>query len=246
MIAEDNPCFTPFCKAIASSIVLYFIVPAMYLVFRDQRFLKKALLFTLTSIPFTVIVDYFATRDGSWLNSTVFSFRILNGFALEDFLWVGAWFFYIVFFYEYFIDYPHRQSDIVINPRYKILLSVWFGALALFTLFYTWIDVHLYIPYTYLVFCILLGIFPLSILITQKTNFIYKFSLVAVYFFFVNILHVWSAFFAKQWVFPGKHFVGWVVLPKGFTFPVEELILFMILGSLFVTTYYEYFFDNVA
>src|SRR5882724_7763905 len=107
------------------SIVLYFIVPAMYLVFRNKRFLKKALLFTSVSIPFMIIADYFATRDGSWLNSSIFPFRVLNGFALEDFLWVASWFFYIVLFYEYFIDQSRDGYDAPLNSRYKILLIGW-------------------------------------------------------------------------------------------------------------------------
>lgn len=226
------------------SIILYFVLPSLYLTIRDPRFIKKIGIIILASIPFTVIIDYFATRDGSWLDSTIFPFRVLNGFAFEDFIWVAAWFMYIISFYEYFIDQPRNAKDAPLNRNFPKLLIGWYGSLAIFAVLYLLVEKYLYIPYFYLFFTFVLGIFPTALILIKRPKFIHKFFLISAYFFAINMLHEWSAFMAKQWVFPGTNFIGWITLKGGFSFPIEEFVLWMMLGAVYLISYYEFFVDD--
>lgn len=226
------------------SIIMFFILPSIYISFRDPRFTKKLLICTVISIPFTIIIDYFATRDGAWMDSTIFPFRVLNGFALEDFLWVAGWFYYLLAFYEYFIDQGRNVKDAPINKKWYTFLMIWFAATGVFAFLYVFFEKYLHIPYFYFVFTLVLGVVPTWIAIVKRPRFIHKFFILASYFFFVSMLHEYSAFVAKQWVFPGENFLGWVSFKGGFGFPIEELVFWMMFGAIFVITYYEYLVDD--
>ncbi|HEY4505680.1 MAG TPA: hypothetical protein VJG67_03245 [Candidatus Paceibacterota bacterium] len=224
------------------SILLFFVVPLAYLLVRDRHLIKKALLSALVTVPATVIIDYFAMKDKAWYDSTVLPFRILNDIPLEDFFWFGAWFAYIVVFYAYFVD-KRPTNEEKISRRYASLLKGWFTAVIIFFLLYIFMEEYLYIPYFYLFFTVIIGIVPMLWILSKRHSFVYKFSKVATYFFGLNFLHELSAQKTHQWVFPGDNFVGWVTV-AGISFPIEELLMFMMLGSFFVLCWYEYFIDD--
>jgi hypothetical protein len=228
------------------SLLFFFILPSLYLSLRDPRikgFFKKILIILAASIPFTIVIDYFAIRDGSWWVYTIFPIRILNGIPIEDFIWSAAWFYFIIIFYEYFIDQPPTAKDSPINKKYKNLLAFWYGLLVLL-IFLLIIYKQITIPYFYSLFAIILGIIPLILIIHKNPKIISKFVRVVVYFFFVNILHEISALSANYWIFPGTNFIGWVELFGIFRFPFEEFFLWMILGAVYLLAWYELFVDD--
>lgn len=225
------------------SILLFFFFPALYFMARSPSSVPKILLMMLCTIPFTVVVDYFAMRDGAWYDSSIFSWRIMNGIPIEDFLWTATWFAYILSVYEFFIDRPHSKNDTHISRRWKSLVGSWFLALFLFLPLYFVFGERLHIPYFYLIFTTVLGMVPLVSVIYLRPRILLKLVALGVYFFFVSIIHELSALHTGQWIFPGSNVVGWVVLGP-FRFPIEEFISFMMLGSLYVVSYYELFVDD--
>jgi len=226
-----------------TSLFLFFVLPALFFTFKKPAVLKKVFIYLLASIPFTIIVDYFAIVDGSWWVNTIFPFRILNGIPIEDFIWSGSWFYYIIVFYEYFVDQPRGGKDSALNKRYKTLLVGWFGGLVVFFLLYLFVAKYLVIPYFYATFAILLGAVPLVIFLIKHPRMLHKFTFVLIYFFIVNFLHEISALTTDQWYFPGNNFIGWVEIFE-FRIPFEEFSLWMILGSSYVLTWYEHFLDD--
>lgn len=225
-----------------TSIVLFFIVPSVYFTFRRRSIFRKGMVLCLASIPFTVIIDYFAMADGSWYDSTIFPYRLLNGIPLEDFLWSAAWFYFVIAIYETFIDRSRKLFDSRPNPRFRTLLLGWLTAGTIFLLLYPLLS-RFVIPYFYAVFVLGLGLIPVVIFLSHYPKLWHKFSVLAVYMFFVSILHEISALTVGQWYFPGQHFIGWVQF-FDYRFPLEELILWMMLGSTYVVTWYEYFVDD--
>lgn len=225
------------------SLFLFFILPSLYLTIRQPRFLKKLLLITICTIPFTIIIDYFAIKDGSWWVYTIFPFRFLNGIPLEDFIWVASWFYYVLIFYEFFIDQAYWQKDALVNRKYKYLISGWFASLLVFAFLYFFMEKYLFIPYFYFVFTIFLGVLPLGLLILKRPQFLLKYSKALIYFFSVNFLHEISALSTNQWIFPGHNFIGWVRI-FNYEFPFEELALWMFLGAAYLLAWYEYFIDD--
>ncbi len=222
------------------SLFFFFILPSLYLTIRQPSLLVKAGLITLSTIPFTIIIDFFAIQDGSWWVETIFPFRYLNGIPLEDFIWCASWFYYVIAIYETFID--RSSTDSPPSKRAKTLVFGWFLAGSLFLFIYPLIS-HLVIPYFYAFFSFILGLIPLAFFLVHYPKLWRKFSLLAAWLFVVNILHEISALTTHQWYFPGHHFIGWVQL-FSFQFPIEEFMLWMILGAMYLLAWYEYFVDD--
>lgn len=225
------------------SLLLFFILPAAYLTYRIPWVFKKGIMPILASIPFTILVDYFAIKDGSWWVNTIFPFRLFNGIPIEDFIWTASWIYFVIVFYEYFVDQPRGGNDAPLNKRYKEFIAGWFGAAIVFLLFYNLIDKYLTIPYFYADITFGLGIIPLIIFIIKRPRILHKFSWVVISLFAINFLHEISALSTNQWYFPGKHFIGWLQI-FNFRFPFEEFTMWMLLGSMYVLTWYEYFIDD--
>lgn len=226
-----------------TSLFFFFILPALYLTFRQPRYFKKVLVILICAIPFTIIIDYFAMKDSSWWVETVFPFRIFGFIPLEDFIWVTVWFYYVIAFYEYFIDHSHFKKDTPINRKAKLLISGWYGSLLIFSILYLILQSRLYVPYFYLVFPIVIGGPPLILLLYRRPQILYKFAKAIAYFFAVNFLHEISALSAGQWSFPGAHFIGWVQF-LNFRFPLEELTMWMFFGAALLLAYYEIAVDD--
>jgi len=226
-----------------TSLLLFFITPAVYLTVKIPWVLKKGLIYVLASIPFTIIIDYFAIKDGSWWVYTIFPFRVLNGIPMEDFIWCASWFYYIIVFYEYFIDEPRGGKDCRLNRRWKKLLAGWSIIAVLLLVFYEFIQQNITLPYFYAAFGISLGLIPLIGFLIWHPKIIHKFLPVALYFLVVNFLHEISALSANQWYFPGEHFIGWIQVLQ-FRFPIEEFSMWMVLGASYALTWYEYFEDD--
>lgn len=225
------------------STVFFFLIPTIYLLYRRRDMLKKVLVTALVSIPFGLVIDYFAMRDGAWYDSSLFSIRFLNGIPLEDPLWFAAWLSYVVAFYEYFIDRPKKGESNKVNPRANTLVGGWFVVLAVFAVAYAIFGTQLYIPYFYSFFGIVLGIIPLALVLSRYPKLIQKCGLVLTYFFPVHILHELSALATNQWIYPGDNFFGWVQFLQ-FRLPLEELLFWIISGSVFAVVWYEYFVDD--
>ena len=225
------------------SIFLFFALPSVYLTVRKPDFLKKGLLVILSGVIFSFIVSYFAVRDGSWYDSTIFSFRLLNGFPLEDLLWFPGWFYFVVIFYDYFIDRPKGGKEDPVNHRYKVLIEGLVGVLLVFLSFYIFAEKYLHIPYFYSVLMIGLGVLPLILELYYHPHLVFKFSKVIIYFFFINLLHEIVGLSGGHWVFPGQRYIGWVKLGS-LNIPFEEFFFWMLIGAGYILTWYEHFLDN--
>lgn len=177
----------------------------------------------LATIPFTILIDVFAIKDGSWWVETIFPYRLLNGIPIEDFIWCAVWFYFIVATYETFIDRSKNHPDSPPSSHARSLLLGWFTAGAVFLFFYPLLSL-LSIPYFYAFFALFLGFVPLVVFLFHYPHLWKKFTMVGVYMFFVNILHEISALSTVQWYFPGSHFIGWVQI-FSFRFPFEEFML---------------------
>lgn len=224
------------------SLFFFFIIPSLYLSIRQPSLLMKGGIIALSTIPFTIIVDFFAIQDGSWWVETIFPFRYLNGIPVEDFIWCATWFYYVIAIYETFIDRSQSNPDTLPSKRSRTLILGWFLAGCTFLLIYPLIK-NLTIPYFYALFTFVIGLIPLIFFLIRYPKLWRKFSVLALWLFFVNILHEISALTTHQWYFPGHHFIGWVQI-FSYHFPIEEFMLWMMLGAMYLLAWYEYFVDD--
>lgn len=226
------------------SILLFFGLPCAYLIWKDLSTFKKSLIFaSLFSIPLSVFVDTFAVFDGGWyVPHSIIPYRLFGVATFEVWLFGLLWVLFAVLFYEYFFDH-HRASDWFPKIYRKLL---WLFALLVIGVTATYLikPSLLIIPYFYTWFSIIFVVPPLIWFLVRRQKFLPRFVLIGSYFFVVLLVYEIVALYVGLWNFPGVHFIGWVKI-FGQSFPLEELIFYMVFATPSFLAYYEYFADNM-
>jgi hypothetical protein len=225
------------------STFLFFGIPSFYLSLRKPGIVFKSLVFSaIFAIPFGFMIDYLAVVDKSWIIPTsVFNFRLFGLTTLDGLIWGILYIFFIVMFYEYFLDFGKRGDTVSKNIKYLFSFL-----LVLLIVFFALMFVNpksLQIEYFYLKSGITIGLIPLLIFLSFFPRFWKKYVIIGVYFFGASLLHELTALYVGQWIFPGKHFIGFIEM-FGLRFPFEELFFWMILCAVSVLSYYEFFADD--
>jgi hypothetical protein len=226
-----------------TSILMFFGVPCVYLTYRNPGIFKKSFAFAfLLSITLSAFIDAFAAVNGSWVvPESLFPFKILGVATVEVYIYGLLWVLYAVLFYEHFFDKGKKKDKISPHVKYLIGISVVLVAYALIAFFVN-TDL-LYIPYFYLLCGIVLVIIPLVLFLAKYPKFIPRYAFTAVYFFLVLFLFEIAALYVGQWIFPAQDFIGFVNV-FGFSFPFEELIIWMVAATAACLSYYEFFADD--
>ncbi len=225
------------------STLLYFGLPALYLSYKRPCIVRKSLIFTLaTAIPLSLAINYLAYLNQSWyITSTIFSFRLFDLMALEDFMFAFLWIYFAIIFYEYFTDSGSEKDTISHNLIY---LSISFFSLLIILLLLVLISPRmLQIDYFYLKGGIITLLLPLVIFLRFFPKFLKKFAVAGLYFFSLSLLFELSALYTNQWTFPGNQFVGFAEI-FGLRFPYEDVLFWFILGVYGILAYYEFFADD--
>jgi hypothetical protein len=225
-----------------SSVVLFYIVPSVYLSIQIPKSIKKSLIFALVCLIPWVPIDYIAHLTGQWLvPSSVFPFKILGLVPIEDILWLFSLSYFTVIFYEYFLD-KHNDKKII-RKKLKYLVALLFSIVIIFSFFYNFFHHLLYIPFFYFWCFLIIFFIPLIIDLFRKPYLISKFLPVGAYFFFLNLTYEVIALKLGWWSFPASDFIGYVDI-LGIVFPFEEFFFWIILTSFATLCYYEFFDDD--
>ena len=225
------------------SIILFFGVPSLILSFKNKKLIKKAALFSLIlGFPMTLILDHMAHRAKAWfILQSVLPFRLFGTVTGESILWGFLIVYFIVMYYEYFLE--HKLEDKLYAPNLKYLMMLFFGLFLLFLTVLITNPTLLCVDYFYLKAGLLLGLLPILSVLFQFPNLLTKFFKTGTYFFYLTFIMEITALKLGQWTFPGEQFLGWVTL-FGVAFPFEELFFWMILGAIAILSYYEFFDDD--
>ena len=225
--------------------LLMFGPPSLWLLSRKKSQGKKIALFSLLfSLPFVFIFDYFISKDHGWyIVSSLFPLRLFNLVTLEQFFWGYFYAFYLVVFYEHFLDKKAKQHKEVISQNMKFFSK----CLAIGLFFFIGIAVVsptvLELNYAYLVLGSLFGILPLLLFLLRYPYFLKRFLLAASYFASIAVLNEYVGLSLNHWIFPGTHYIGLTSF-FGHTIPVEEVVLYFFLCAPIVLSYYEFFDDD--
>lgn len=236
------------------STVLFFGIPSIYLSLKNKKAIKKSFLFSaLFSIPFTLILDYLISVDDGWqIITTLFPIKLFGIVALEQFIWAFLWVFYIIMFYEYFLDKKEKKSILslfkrnksVITPKMKVFSKFIYLVLLIFSFLAIFYPSILVISYSYVILGTILGVIPLTMFLLYFPNFLDRFLKMTVYFLLVAILVEYVGLQLNHWDFPGDNFLG-KLLFFGHLIPFEEVFIYFILSTGGVLSYYEFFEDDL-
>lgn len=226
------------------SIIFFLVIPSIYLSIKGKEYVKKAIIFTLASgLTTIIIIDYTAQISKSWLMypNSIIPYKLFGLVTLEVILWALFTCYFIIMFYEYFID-KHRTKKLL-APNMKYLLILVLISFSLFIITWQKFPSAFNIPYYYLQWGIILLLIPFLFQLLKYPKTTSKFFLAAAYFFYMNIIYEISALKLGWWTFPGVQFVGWIKI-FGVSFPIEEVIFWFILLALTTISYYEFFDDD--
>lgn len=230
-------------NALLSSVIFYGIPSLLLSIYRPQS-IKKSLIVSLLILPFMIIVDYVAERTGAWLwplPDSVLPFRLFDHVSIEVLLWVFLHVYIVIMFYQYFFEKTVIKK--LWDRRSKEFLL---GTTFIFVLFLLTLIIYpkaLHIPYWYLVFGTV-GILPVVIFEELEYPMVFpKLLKTAMYFFYLNFTYEVTALKIGWWSFPSQQFIGYISF-FGVTFPFEEFFFWIVLFTLAVLSYYEYFFNK--
>jgi hypothetical protein len=225
-----------------TSLFLFFGFPALLLCYRNKDKIKKALLFSLSTLIIVVVLDYISDITGVWyITNSVISYRLLGQVTLENIIWLPLYAFFIVMYYEYF--YELGDQDVLYTPRLKYLYAFYLAVLTIFLAVYLINKDWLYLPYFYMQMGIVLIILPIILTFFKSPRLFTKLIKVGIYFSFLSLIYELTALYLDQWVFPGGGTLGLVGVGK-IRFPVEELVFWIMLGSIGGLSLYEFFDDD--
>lgn len=224
------------------TILLFYGFPSIWLSLRTPLRVKKTLIFTsLLAIPFGIIIDYFGTKDQSWfIPMSIFPSRLFGIIPYEDIIWGFLVIYSTIIFYEHFLE---KGKHKLIDKRMKYIIWPVLIVLILFlsTMFLN--QEILTLKYAYMWIGSTLILIPSITFLSFFPKLISKYIKTASYFFVLSLLFELTALQLNQWTFPGNNFIGWVQL-LNFKIPLEELFFFLVMTSIGILSYYEFFDDD--
>lgn len=226
-----------------TSMLLFFTVPTIYMLLTKQSLPYKKIFASSGVVTGIMIpIDTLINASNGWhvpSEQLFLSWRLFGLAPLEEILWFGSFFLFGVTFYEYYFNKTYKKS----LPRsfqwfiYLFFISLLSVLLLSFTQWFSSIN------YIFLITCSLYMLPPLIFAFISNPKLIKKFILVAIPFFFINLIHEITAIQTGQWVFEGKY-VGKISI-FGATFPLEEFFFYITIGSITGLAYYEIFVDDM-
>lgn len=221
-----------------TSIILFYVPLTIYFSLRTPSATVKTLVFSaLMAAGFGIVFDYPAYLDNAWYVSSIFSLRIYGLIAWEDIIWTFFFVYSVVIFYEHFID-KAKHKVLEGKAKFGILLLI-----LLVMLFFSLLHFKpqfLNIQYYLFRFGFIFMFLPVVAMLSYYRKLISGFFITGVYFFAHSLIYELTALKLNQWIFPGKHYIGWVELAH-FRLPFEEFFFFIMIGGMTVLAYFEFF-----
>ena len=221
----------------------WFLLPSTYLIARRKKNIAKISFATLVIGLLAFSLDIILLHNHAWTPfKSSFALRIF-GAPPEEILWFFFHIFFILVFYEHFID-DGDLGRFRITRRIKPLL--WFSAAAFLSVLLAMYGLPYAsrMPYAY---AVVGGIAMIPILLycsIRGSRFLKKLVPLAVFFFFYSFVMEIRAVQYGLWTFHDTaNYLGTITI-FGAAFPVEEVIFWMLLGPIVAVAYYETFADD--
>lgn len=229
---------------ILATILIFFGLPSIYLSFFKPNFIVKSLVFSaVTAVPFGIIFDYIMQATRGWaIAAKSIPFKLFTYVSAEQIIWLFFFAYFVVIFYETFIDSAHKPELLPPKGRYMILiLAIIFGA---FIVFFFVKPSLLKINFFYSKGGFVFVVIPLIIAILSRKTKWRNFMLVGLYFLYLSLIYQLTALSLNLWKYPAaEQFIAHINI-AGFTFPIEELIFWIVLGAPGILAWYVYFYDS--
>ncbi|MBI2064633.1 MAG: hypothetical protein HYT62_01105 [Candidatus Yanofskybacteria bacterium] len=219
------------------SITFFYICPSVWLSYRSPKHIKRITVFSILVTALFFVADYIAVSDKAWFVSSIFGYRFLGVLPIEDSIWAFFGSYLFVYCYEYFFDDIRHK---VYERKLKIFAMGTSLAAVILAVLILINPQLLSIPYAYMWLGLSLGLVPTIFVILRHKNIGFKLLVINAYSLVIHLPFEISALKSDQWNFPGKNFIGWVSI-AGVRFPIEELVLYVMLTGIIILSWYHLF-----
>ncbi len=244
MILLFIPIIVFFQVRFLTSTLLFFAIPAFYLIIRKPKQIQRLIAALLAGMIVSFIVDLLAEYNNAWswapIGQLVFPNKIFGLIPIDVLIWYFFWILFTIVYYEHFFEVKRLESE-KISPKFKKAVIFFSSVLiVIVTLFYLSPEL-LQFRYMYLYIGLLGGV-PFFYLIYKKPRLVEKLLKAGLFNIFLFLSFELTALKLDQWRFPGNY-IGQVQL-FGLIFPLEEFIFWIVLGTPIILSYYELFIDD--
>ncbi len=224
------------------SILLFFgLVPVLLLSLRIKKEVPKALLFSLVCLPIYIIIESVGIISGSWVIPSAFPFSIF-GATVEGITFGFLTVYFVVMFYEYFLD-KHITKKLF-SPKFKYFVILSLSLFSIFLFLFFGFPQFLNIPYAYLALGLLFILLPSFIELVKYPKLSKKLVITAAYFFYASFIGEIIGLKLGWWSFPTDgEFIWWIKI-FGESLPFEELFFYITLTALAIISFFEFFDDD--
>jgi hypothetical protein len=219
------------------SIIIVLVPPAVLNFFWLKNSRIKILTFSiLTTLLFAPPIEVAARLANAWDVQSILP-RLFGIAPIENLLFAFLNFFWVLSFYEYFVDHDH-QSKISSYFRF-IIMGFCLLFLLSFSLFF--LDRGL-LSFNYHVLAVIILFVPGVILFSLKPRLFKKIWLPTIFFALVFFLYEVVSLAIGSWWWPGEYLLP--ISLAGQVFPLDDVIIWYFLSTPVLIGGYEFFVDD--
>jgi hypothetical protein len=220
------------------AICIVLAVPALFNFFLLKKGKTKILIFSLvTTFLFAPPIELMARLANAWDVASVFV-RPFGLIPLENMLFAFLNFFWILSFYEFFLDTQEESLDL--NKKFKVLSLLYFSlSVVVYGLFFFNSDI---IKTDYHILA-LIFLVPILVILGFKTPRLIKKTLIPTAFFaLVFFVYELISLLIGHWWWPGYYL--WPISISGIIFPIDDIVIWYFLSTPALLLGYEFFADD--
>jgi hypothetical protein len=219
------------------SIILVLIPPSIANFFWLKKSRKKVLIFSIVStLLFAFAIELSSRLANTWDVKSIIP-RVLGIIPLENMLFAFLNIFWVLSFYEYFVD---KDTTKTISRKFKYLIMLF----CLFSLII--FSVYFYKPkliaMNYFTTAIIILIIPSIIIFSKKLGILKKTILPTLFFALVFFIYEVVSLKVGNWWWPGQYLIPAKLF--GIIFPIDDVIIWYFLSTITLIGGYEFFADD--
>jgi len=226
------------------SAFLFMGVPSIFLIIRRTQNLKSVFFgIFFIGIILGFLFDFLATFNNAWYipdNQLTFPYRVLGFAPVDELLVLILWTGLIMLVYEHFCERKQVEHLQFKKYLYHAIAPSLLAFLVIICMFYLHPSVISF-KYSYLILGLITA-WPFLYVLYKKPKLLKRILMPAPYFFLVFFVYELIAVYLGQWYFNGEY-IGHVQFFSQ-RFPIEEFILWIMVGSVIVLADYKLFVDT--
>ena len=218
------------------SILIVLVPPALVNFYWLKKSRKKIFIFSITAtFLFAFAAELSSRLADSWDVQSILP-RIFGLLPLENIIFAFLNFFWILSFYEYFVDKGTKE----ISNKFKylmILFSVF--SLIIFSLYFYNPEI---VSMDYATLALITLLVPSIIIFSKNTHLLKKSSLPVLFFAIIFFVYEVVSLKIGSWWWPGDYLLPIQLFGK--TFPLDDVIIWYFLSTFALVGGYEFFADD--